>query len=197
MTTKILAGVLSAILMVLCGLSVLQWQREAKLRDTIKALDTELKTEQQKNLDLELKLTAWEKEIRQLNERITEQTTKIQEQEVKLASFTNDEANQKVRADQLEKELEVATASLEQTKTSLKEWQDKAVALNESLMTQNENIKKLNEAVAEQNEAIKKQNELLKTVTEERDGTITKLNDQIAKYNELMEKYNKAIKSSN
>lgn len=197
MTTKILAGFLSGILMVLCGLCVLQWLREAKLKDTIQAVDTELKAEQQKNLDLELKLGAWEKEIRQLNERIVEQTNKIQEQEVKLTSFSSDGANQKVRADQLEKDLEISNNSLEQAKASLKEWQDKAVVLNENLVKQNETLKELNDSITMQNDAIQKQNEVLKTLTTERDGAIAKLNDQIGKYNELMEKHNKTIKSSN
>ena len=193
--TKFLTWMLGLMLIALCTLCVLQWKREGHLRVSLKEVDDRLKAEQENRIVLEEKLAAWEKEIRQLNDRIVEQGAKIAEQELLAASFAKDGTSEKGRADALALELEKNKADLEKAKVSLTEWQEKVVTLNATVTQQNDAIRKQNDSMTAQNAAIEKQNVLLKQLSEERDGSIAKLNAQMTEYNGLMEKYNKLVKT--
>jgi chromosome segregation ATPase len=179
--TKFL-GILFGLLVIgMCGLCVKQWVRETELRTSLKEVEVLLDEERDKRHDLEEKLSSWEKEIKQLTQRIDEQGLKIAAQEQEAVATKQLLATETARADQLKKKLSATASGMEQSK--------------EAIESQNAAVAAQNAAVAAQNATITKQNQMLKDLAAERDGAVDKLNARTKEYNELMEKYNTLAKA--
>jgi len=174
--TKFLGRLLALLLMLLGGLCVLQWQREAKLHDSLREVDARLKTEQDTRASLEEKLGSWEKEIHDLNQRLNEQGQKIGSMEQQATAAQQELTTEKKRGDDLAQQLQAAQKSLATAKNIVADGAEKASTRNE--------------AISEQNHTIEKQNEMLKRLSQERDELVAKLNARTEEYNKLVKLQN-------
>lgn len=149
----------------LCGLCLVQWQRETNLTRDKSKLTNDVYTNKVVIQGLEVTLKRTQDEVNRLEGIRTtlEDTVKTNEAKIKGLSTELEDTIQ----DRDAKRLQV-----EQYKTAL----DQA----------NENIKT-------QNEAILKQNELLKTVAEQRDQQIEEYKKLLEKYNQVVGEYNKLV----
>ncbi|HSI64574.1 MAG TPA: hypothetical protein VLE43_15705 [Candidatus Saccharimonadia bacterium] len=179
--TKFLGILFGLLVLGMCGLCAKQWVRETELRTSLKEVEVLLDEERDKRHDLEEKLAAWEKEIKQLTQRIDEQGLKIAAQEQEAVATRQLLATETARADQLQKKLSATSSGMEQSK--------------EAIETQNAAVTAQNEAIKKQNATIEKQNQMLKDLATERDGAVEKLNTRTKEFNELMEKYNTLAKT--
>jgi DNA repair exonuclease SbcCD ATPase subunit len=174
--TKFL-GILFGLLVIgMCGLCAKQWVRETELRTSLKEVEVLLDDERGKRHDLEEKLSAWEKEIKQLTQRIDEQGLKIAAQEQEATATKQLLVTETARADLLQKKLSSTSSGMEQSK--------------EAIETQNAAVIAQNEAIKKQNATIEKQNQMLKDLAAERDGLVEKTNTRMTEFNDLMKKYN-------
>ncbi|MCX6855797.1 MAG: hypothetical protein NTV80_12930 [Verrucomicrobia bacterium] len=164
----------------LCVVCVLQWQREALLRERIVDLVKQLEAENKLRFVAEQKVHEYGQEI----ERLEGLRAEI---ESKLLDATEDLRDRTV--DQTARGYSIAVIMNEALRASsdLEAYQQLAGKGTDAL-------KKRNSEVNAQNEAIEKANAAIKQLASERDEAITKLNARIQEFNELAEKYNKLSK---
>lgn len=174
---RVLLALLVLISLGLCGICVVQWQREHRLRANIAALKDALVEENQKRVEAEAKVEQYGQEI----ERLTSIRKEI---EARLLDLTEEVHN--LTDDQSARGYSIA------------------VMMNKTMRAENEldaykklagqgtdALKKHNETVGAQNSAIEKANAQLRQLAKERDEAIEKLNARTREFNELVEKYNK------
>jgi chromosome segregation ATPase len=161
----------------LCGICVVQWQREFRLRAHIAALKDALAEENHKRVEAEAKVEQYGQEI----ERLTSIRKEI---EARLLDLTEEVRN--LTDDQSARGFSIA------------------VLMNKAILAENQldaykklagqgtdALKKHNDTVSAQNSAIEKANAQLRQLAGERDDAIEKLNTLTREFNELVEKYNK------
>jgi chromosome segregation ATPase len=164
----------------LCGLSVVQWKREAALRARVAEVTKMLQVENRARVESEEKAAAFEKEIARITQ-LREDT------EAKLLEVTEELVA--TQADQLQRGFSIAVLSVE-----IAQARALAGAAEQQLAATQSAIGDRNDAVVQQNEAITTANERLKQLAAERDKAIAELNARTRAYNELVEKYNKVVK---
>lgn len=164
----------------LCGLSVVQWLREAELRDEIKSLTFQLQTETQLRIETQEKAAAFELEITRL-------TQLRADTEAKLLAVT--EELTLTQTDQLQRGVSIALLSNEYAQA-----RSQAQLAEQRLAETTAAIANRNEDVTGQNTAITTANDRLKKLTAERDAAIEELNTRTKAFNELVTKYNKLVK---
>jgi chromosome segregation ATPase len=164
----------------LCGLSVMQWQREAALRQRVAEVTQMLQVENLERVKAEEKAAAFEKEIARITQLRADTEAKLLEVTEQLVT---------TQADQLQRGFSIAVLSAE-----LSQVQAKVKLAEKTLADSTAAITERNSDVSEQNQAITTANERLKQLTSERDQAIGELNARTKAYNELVEKYNKLVK---
>ena len=164
----------------LCGICVVQWQREFVLNARIDEITAQLIAENKLRIEFEEKAMRFEQEIARI-------TTLRAETEAALLDAT--EQVQLLTVDQSSRGFSLALWMNEATvaKAELTAYKDLAGKGTEALQDRNSEV-------SAQNTAIEKANAALKQLATERDSAITKLNTQIQAYNTLVEKYNKLSK---
>ena len=174
---RALIALLVLISLGLCGVCLVQWQREFRLRETIATLTVKLAEENKQRIAAEEKVQQYSQEIERLNGIRMDIEAKL---------LTTSEELRDRTLDQTARGLSIAILMNETIRSSSELAAYKRLAGQGS-----DALKKHNETVSEQNGAIEKANAQLKQLAKERDEAITKLNARIIEFNELVEKYNK------
>jgi chromosome segregation ATPase len=174
---RILLALLVLISLSLCGICVLQWQREARLRARIITLVNQLEAENKLRIQAEQKVQEYAREIERLNSLRAEIESKL---------LTTTEELRDRTVDQTARGYSIAVIMNEAIRT-----RSELVAIEKLAGKGTEAIKQRNEEVTAQNTAIEKANTQIKQLLSERDEAITKLNARTIEFNELVEKYNK------
>ena len=164
----------------LCGLSVVQWLREAELRAEIQSLTLQLQAETQLRIETQEKAAAFELEIARL-------TQLRADTEAKLLAVT--EELTLTQTDQLQRGVSIALLANEYAQA-----RSQAQLAEQRLAETTAAIANRNEDVTGQNTAITTANERLKKLTAERDTAIAELNARTKAFNDLVTKYNKLVK---
>jgi chromosome segregation ATPase len=164
----------------LCGLSVVQWLREAELRAEIQSLTLQLQAETQLRIETQEKAAAFELEIARL-------TQLRADTEAKLLAVT--EELTLTQTDQLQRGVSIALLANE-----VAQARSQAQLAEQRLAETTAAIANRNEDVTGQNTAITTANERLKKLTAERDTAIAELNARTKAFNDLVTKYNKLVK---
>lgn len=178
---RLLTTLLIFISLGLCAVSVVQWQREARLRGHILDLVKRLEAENTLRIEAERKVREYEKEIA----RLTELRAEVEAKLVEVSREYND-----LSADSVARGISIAIYMRE-----LGQVQHGLAATQLAFGKGSAAIKDHNSVVTSQNNAMEKQNELLKQLVEERNEAISKLNARTREFNDLVEKYNKLAKS--
>jgi chromosome segregation ATPase len=178
---RVLLALVVLISFSLCGVCVLQWQREARLRGRITGLVKQLEAENKLRIQAEEKVLEYGREIERLNSLRTEIESKLLTSTEELRDRTVDQTARGISIGVLMNEAILAGSKLE--------------AMEKISGKTTDAIKQRNEEVAAQNAAIEKANALMKQLVTERDEAISKLNARTLEFNELAEKYNKLGKS--
>lgn len=177
---KTLTVLLLVSALALCGLSVVQWLREAELRAEIQSLTLQLQAETQLRIETQEKAAAFELEIARL-------TQLRADTEAKLLAVT--EELTLTQTDQLQRGVSIALLANEYTQA-----RSQAQLAEQRLAETTAAIANRNENVTGQNTAITTANERLKKLTAERDTAIAELNARTKAFNDLVTKYNKLVK---
>ena len=177
---KTLTVLLLVSALALCGLSVVQWLREAELRAEIQSLTLQLQAETQLRIETQEKAAAFELEIARL-------TQLRADTEAKLLAVT--EELTLTQTDQLQRGVSIALLANEYAQA-----RSQAQLAEQRLAETTAAIANRNEDVTGQNTAITTANERLKKLTAERDTAITELNARTKAFNDLVTKYNKLVK---
>lgn len=177
---RILISLLIVIALGLCVLSIVQWQREAALRQRIAAVTQLLQDENKLRVAVEEKAAAFEKEIARISQLRADTEAKLLEVTEQFVT---------TQSDQLQRGFIIAVLSAELSQArAIADLASKQVAESTTAISDR------NSAVTQQNEAINTANERLKQLAAERDKAIGELNARTKAYNELVEKYNKLVK---
>lgn len=166
----------------LCGVSFVQWQREAALRREIKSVTDQLVAENKLRTEAEDKASRFEQEITRLSTLRDESDAALAAANLQLKDITLDQRARGYSVVILMNELMAAQGELKAFKSLAGKGTDA--------------VKQRNAEVAEQNAAISKQNTQLKQLATERDNAINQLNARTREFNELAEKYNKLAKTA-
>jgi chromosome segregation ATPase len=177
---KTLTVLLLVSALALCGLSVVQWLREAELRAEIQSLTLQLQAETQLRIETQEKAAAFELEIARL-------TQLRADTEAKLLAVT--EELTLTQTDQLQRGVSIALLANEYAQA-----RSQAQLAEQRLAETTAAIANRNEDVTGQNTAITTANERLKKLTAERDTAIAELNARTKAFNDLVTKYNKVVK---
>lgn len=177
---KTLTVLLLVSALALCGLSVVQWLREAELRAEIQSLTLQLQAETQLRIETQEKAAAFELEIARL-------TQLRADTEAKLLAVT--EELTLTQTDQLQRGVSIALLANEYAQA-----RSQAQLAEQRLAETTSAIANRNEDVTGQNTAINTANERLKKLTAERDTAIAELNTRTKAFNDLVTKYNKLVK---
>jgi chromosome segregation ATPase len=177
---KLLTALLLLTALALCGLIVLQWSREAKLRAHITDLTAQLQAENQLRIEVEEKAAAFEQEITRISQLRADTEAKLLEVTDELTL---------TQADQLHRGLSIAALGSELTRARAT-----AAAAEQRLAETTAAISDRNTDVTAQNTAITEANARLKQLAAERDKAIAELNERTRAFNELVGKYNKLVK---
>jgi chromosome segregation ATPase len=177
---KTLTVLLLVSALALCGLSVVQWLREAELRAEIQSLTLQLQAETQLRIETQEKAAAFELEIARL-------TQLRADTEAKLLAVT--EELTLTQTDQLQRGVSIALLANE-----FAQARSQAQLAEQRLAETTAAIANRNEDVTGQNTAITTANERLKKLTAERDTAIAELNARTKAFNDLVTKYNKLVK---
>lgn len=161
----------------LCGVSLLQWQRESKMLARITDLVNDLEAENKKRVQAEQKVHEYGQEIERL-EGLREEI------ESRLLSMTEELRDRTL--DQSARGFSIAVIMNEAIRTG-----SELAALKQVAGQGTEAIQKRNAEVTAQNAAIEKANQQIQQLLNERDDAIQKLNTRTREFNELVEKYNK------
>jgi len=172
---KVVLGLLFASVLGLCGLSVLQWLREARLRQANERLHGQLDDEHGMRVEAEKKVAALEQE----NARITQLRM---DTEAKLLELS--ETYRLTQEDQLGRGASIIILTNEMLKA-----QSKVSALEVALSRAQEQV-----TANDSTTVISEANERLKKLTAERDEAIRQANERTKAYNELAAKYNKLVR---
>ena len=164
----------------LCGLSVVQWTREAELREESRQLASQLQAENQLRVETEEKAAAYEVEIARITQLRADTEAKLLEVTDQLTL---------TQTDQLQRGWSIAILSSE-----LAQARNLAAAAEKQLAETAAAMAERNSSVSDQNSAITTANERLKQLTSERDKAIAELNARTKAYNDLVVKYNKLAK---
>lgn len=178
---RLLTTLLILISLGLCGVCLVQWQRESRLRGHIDDLAKRLIAENNMRIDAERKVREYEREIA----RLTELRAEVEAKLVEVSREYND-----LSADSVARGISIAIYMRE-----LAQVQHGLEATQLAFGKGSEALKEHNSVVTSQNSAMEKQNQLLKQLVEERNDAISKLNARTREFNELVEKYNKLAKS--
>lgn len=174
---RVLIALLVLISLSLCGICVVQWQREFRLRETIATLTAKLIEENKQRIAAEEKVEQYSQEIERLNGIRMDIESKL---------LTTTEELRDRTLDQTARGYSIAILMNETIRSTSE------LAAYQKLAGQgSEALKKHNETVSEQNSAIEKANAALRQLAKERDEAITKLNARTIEFNQLVEKYNK------
>lgn len=177
---RLLITLLVLISLGLCAVSVVQWQREARLRGHIEDLVKRLEAENAAKVEAQRKVRDLEKEIERINVLRAEVEAKLVEMTRDFNDLTTDNISRGITIAVYMNELRQLQGGLEASQLAF----SKGAAA----------IKEHNTTVTAQNTALEKQNTMLKQVAAERDAAIEKLNARTREFNELVEKYNKLAK---
>ena len=177
---KTLTVLLLVSALALCGLSVVQWLREAELRAEFQALTLQLQAETLLRIETQEKAAAFELEIARL-------TQLRADTEAKLLAVT--EELTLTQTDQLQRGVSIALLA-----NAFAQARSQAQLAEQRLAETTAAIANRNEDVTGQNTAITTANERLKKLTAERDTAIAELNARTKAFNDLVTKYNKLAK---
>lgn len=178
---RLLITLLILISLGLCGVILMDWRLETRLRGHILDLVKRLEAENTMRIDAERKVRAYEKEIARLTILRAEVEAKLVEVSRECAALSKDSTARGISIAIYMREVMQMQHGLEATQRA---FGKEAAA-----------IKDHNAVVTTQNSAMEKQNALLKQLAEERNDAIAKLNARTREFNELVEKYNKLAKS--
>lgn len=177
---RLLIVLLGLISLGLCALSVVQWEREARLRGHIADLIKRLEAENAAKVEAQRKVREYEREIVRINALRAEVEAKL----VEVTREFND-----LTTDNIARGITIAIYMLE-----LNRSQHGVIAAQGALAQEANSINDRNSAVSGQNAIIDKQNTMLRQLAGERDSAIAKLNARTRELNEVVEKYNKLAK---
>ncbi len=164
----------------LCGLCVVQWRREALLRDEISRVSSLYQTESKQRVEAEEKVASYEQEITRLT-RLRADT------EARLLEVTGELSI--TQTDQLQRGVSIALMGGEWIKDRARaETAEKRAKEATALLARHQ------EGVSSQNSIITAANDRLKQLAAERDKAINELNARTKAYNDLVVKYNKLVK---
>jgi chromosome segregation ATPase len=163
---KFLQNMLIGFSLLLCGVIVLQWMREANLRAQNKTLAQEVFTKAQAGQQLENSLKTADAEVKRLDARIAELTTILRTNETTVA-----ELRRSLR------KAEIANETLQKQRTDFEEA-----------------LARQNQVVQKQNKDITEQNTLLKKLAGDRNEAVEKLNQRTQEYNGLVTRFNELAK---
>jgi len=175
-----LFSLLTLIVLGLCGICLVQWQREFVLNAKIDEITDQLIAENKLRIQFEEKAMRFEQEIARISQLRAETEAALLDATEQVQLLTADQTARGYSIAVLMNETLRATAEL----TAYKQLAGKGT----------EAIKERNTEVSAQNEAIAKANAALKQLAAERDDAITKLNARTQEFNALVEKYNKLAK---
>lgn len=175
-----LFSLLTLFVLGLCGVCLVQWQREFVLNARIDEITAQLVAENKLRIEFEEKAMRFEQEIARL-------TTLRADTEAALLDATE--------------QVQLLTVDQSGRGYSLGVWMNAASGAKAELAAYKrlagegtDALKDRNTEVTSQNQAIEKANATIKELVTERDGVINQLNARTREYNELVEKYNKLAK---
>ncbi len=176
---KTLTALLILAALGLCGLSVAQWQREARLRAEIGRITGLYQAENQLRVKTEEKAAAFEQEIARLTQLRADTEARLLEVTDELTA---------TQTDQLQRGFSIAVLGSELTAS-----RERLQLAEQRLAEFSKLIAERQESVTDQNTVITEANARLKQLAAERDKAIAELNTRTKAYNELVEKYNKQM----
>lgn len=153
----------------LCGLCLLQWNREVSLRKDLTVTNEDLYKKKETIQGLEFNLRKASEDISRLEQVRKELTETRIANEKTIANLTNE-------VERLIRQKDAVQEQLDQYKKAL----DVA-----------------NESIVKQNEDITRQNEIIKNVAAQRDQKIAELAKVVEEYNKLVKDYNKIVEDVN
>lgn len=172
-----LFSLLAVLTLGLCGICLIQWQREFILNATIDELIHQLIAENKIRIEFEEKAFRFEQEITRLTNLRAETERALLDATEKLQQITVDQSARGFSIALLMNEAMAAATELSAYKQLAGKGTDA--------------VKDRNNVVTAQNAAIEKANAALKQLSGERNDLILKLNARTQEFNELVEKYNK------
>lgn len=176
----LLYSLLAIIVLGLCGVCVVQWQREFLLNAKIKELTDQLIAENKLRIEFEEKAFRFEQEIARITQLRNETEAALLEATEQVKLLTED---------QTARGYSIAVLMNEAMSTA-----HELAAYKQLAEKGGDALKDRNTEVSEQNSAIEKANASLRQLVSERDDLINKLNARTREFNELVEKYNKLAK---
>jgi uncharacterized membrane protein YcjF (UPF0283 family) len=180
---KFLQNLLLFFSLALCGLIVIQWIRESKLRNDLKLVNEDLYKKKDNIQNLEASIKRVESEVTRLDKLRDELANKDKTNKLEIATITK-------AKDKLDREVEAQ-------KTQIDAYKESVEKANAAIQQQNNDIKQQNGVIAQQNENIKRQNEEMKRLGEERNKAMVERNDAVKKQNDLVKTYNDLVEQVN
>jgi chromosome segregation ATPase len=177
---RLLTTLLVLISLGLCGVCLVQWQRETRLRGHILDLVKRLEAENTLRIEAERKVREYEKEIARLTELRAEVEARLLEVTREYTALSADSVARGIAIAIYMREVAQIQHGLESTQAAF----GKGSAA----------LKDHNSVVTTQNNAMEKQKDMLKQLVSERNDAISKLNARTREFNELVEKFNKLAK---
>lgn len=176
-----LFSLLVIIVLGLCGICMVQWQREFLLNAKIDELTAQLIAENKLRIEFEEKAFRFEQEIARLSTLRNETEAALLDATEQVKLLIDDQTGRGYSIAVLMNEVRATAHELAAYKKLAGQGTDA--------------LKDRNSEVGAQNEAIEKANTGLRQLASERDDLINKLNARTREFNELVEKYNKLAKS--
>jgi len=176
----ILYSLLAIIVLGLCGVCGVQWQREFLLNAKIKELTDQLIAENKLRIEFEEKAFRFEQEIARITQLRNETEAALLEATEQVKLLTEDQTARGYSIAVLMREVVMTSRELDSYKQQAGKGTDA--------------LKDRNTEVTAQNAAIEKANASMRQLASERDDLIDKLNTRTREFNELVEKYNKLAK---
>ncbi len=211
---RLLTTLLVLISLGLCTVSVVQWQRETRLRGHILDLIKRLEAENAMRIEAERKVREYEKEIARLTELRAEVEAKLVEVSREYNDLSRDSTARGISIAVYMREVAQMQHGLEATQVAFGKGTAALKDHNAVVTTQNSGVAPdqrcrlilghkrprvglltIGTEEGKGNELTNATHELLKQLVEERNDAISKLNARTLEFNEIVEKYNKLAKS--
>lgn len=183
MTKNVLTVITGVIALGLCGVCVVQWNREHRLNAAITEITNRLQKENLARVEFEEKSARLEQEIARITELRRQTEAALAEASENVLLLTDD---MKGRGGTIAAYINLEFGPDPDAAAEPAEGEPQAADV----------VKERNAAVEAQNAAITKANAAIKKLAGERDAAIEKLNARIRAFNELTEKYNRLAAKS-
>jgi len=182
---------LMALALSLCALCTWQWYGQVQQRKQLTALT-------QANYDLTATIRddtrsigAADKQIAQMDARITELKETLKTDDAELARLRLENKQLSAQQERYSNAVGALQASVKQANENIQKQNE---AIKGLVADRDSLVSRLNDSIKERNEVVAKQNEAMKDLAADRDDLVSRLNDSIKERNEIVVKFNALVK---